>query len=97
MYTVLAEKEHTMPTVGVSMRKLKSVLQLHFEQNLSQHKIADRFNLSVGFKVKIGVVTVHDQYYVVFTIILLCTNFSQNITFFTPKKRVGFCSAYDIF
>jgi transposase len=37
-----------MPTKGVSMRKIKSVLRLHYECQLSQHQIAKSLNLSVG-------------------------------------------------
>jgi transposase len=37
-----------MPTLGVSMRKIKSILRLHFESKLSQHQIANSIQLSVG-------------------------------------------------
>lgn len=37
-----------MPTPGVSMRKIKTILRLHFESKLSQHQIAHSTQLSVG-------------------------------------------------
>lgn len=37
-----------MPTPGVTMRKLKTILRLHFEAKLSQHQIANSVQLSVG-------------------------------------------------
>ena len=37
-----------MPTQGVSMRKIKAILRLHFEAKLSQHQIAQSLNLSSG-------------------------------------------------
>lgn len=37
-----------MPAKGVSMRKIKTLLQLHYACNLSQHQIANSLNLSVG-------------------------------------------------
>lgn len=37
-----------MPTLGVSMRKIKTILRLHFEAKLSQHQIANSVQLSVG-------------------------------------------------
>jgi transposase len=37
-----------MPTQGISMKKLKTVLRLHFEGKLSQHQIATSLQLSVG-------------------------------------------------
>ena len=37
-----------MPTPGVSMRKIKAILRLHFEAKLSQHQIANSVQLSVG-------------------------------------------------
>jgi transposase len=37
-----------MTTKGVSMRKLKELLRLHFDLKLSQHKIAQTLNLSSG-------------------------------------------------
>jgi DNA-binding transcriptional regulator LsrR (DeoR family) len=37
-----------MPTPGVTMRKIKTVLRLHFEANLSQHQIANSLQISVG-------------------------------------------------
>lgn len=37
-----------MPTKGVSMRKIKSALRLHYECKLSQHQIAKSLGLSVG-------------------------------------------------
>lgn len=41
-------KEDYMPAKGVSMRKIKTLLRLHFDCNLSQHKIAKSLSLSVG-------------------------------------------------
>jgi transposase len=37
-----------MPTPGVSMRKIKTILRLHFESKLSQHQIADSVQVSAG-------------------------------------------------
>ena len=37
-----------MPTNGVSMRKIKSILRLHYESKLSQHQIAKSLQLSSG-------------------------------------------------
>lgn len=37
-----------MPTKGVSMRKIKTILRLHHESKLSQHQIANSLHLSVG-------------------------------------------------
>jgi transposase len=37
-----------MPTPEVSMRKIKTLLRLHFESKLSQHRIASSVQLSVG-------------------------------------------------
>jgi len=37
-----------MPAEGVSMRKIKTVLRLHYEAKLSQHQIAHSVGLSVG-------------------------------------------------
>lgn len=37
-----------MPTPGVSMRKIKTMLRLHFESKLSQHQIASSIQVSVG-------------------------------------------------
>jgi len=37
-----------MPTPGVSMRKIKTIIRLHFEAKLSQHQIASSLQLSVG-------------------------------------------------
>jgi transposase len=37
-----------MPTRGISMRKIKTLLRLHHECNLSQHQIAKSLSLSVG-------------------------------------------------
>lgn len=37
-----------MPAAGISMRKIKSILRLHFESKLSQHQIASSLKLSVG-------------------------------------------------
>jgi predicted transcriptional regulator len=33
---------------GVSMRKIKEILRLHFELGLKQRQIADSLNISVG-------------------------------------------------
>jgi predicted transcriptional regulator len=37
-----------MPTKGVTMRKIKSILRLRYELKLSQHQIADSLGLSSG-------------------------------------------------
>lgn len=37
-----------MPTQGVSMRKIRTILRLHYESKLSQHQIANSIQLSVG-------------------------------------------------
>ncbi len=37
-----------MPTQGVSMRKIKTILRLHYESKLSQHQIANSIQISVG-------------------------------------------------
>lgn len=37
-----------MPTPGVSMRKIKTILRLYFEAKLSQHQISNSVQLSVG-------------------------------------------------
>lgn len=37
-----------MPAQGISMRKIKEVLRLSFEQHMSQHQIAHSLQLSVG-------------------------------------------------
>ena len=37
-----------MPTPGVSMRKIKTILRLHFESKLSQHQIASSIQVSAG-------------------------------------------------
>jgi transposase len=37
-----------MPTEGVSMRKIKTILRLYHESKLSQHQIANSLQLSVG-------------------------------------------------
>ena len=37
-----------MPTLGVSMRKIKTILRLHYESKLSQRQIARSVDLSVG-------------------------------------------------
>jgi transposase len=37
-----------MPTQGVSMRKIKQILRLHYECKLSQHQIATSLQVSVG-------------------------------------------------
>lgn len=37
-----------MPTNGVSMRKIKTILRLHYESHFSQHQIANSVQLSVG-------------------------------------------------
>lgn len=42
------EEETKMPTPGVSMRKIKTILRLHFESKLSQHQIAHSLQISSG-------------------------------------------------
>jgi transposase len=37
-----------MPTIGVSMRKIKTILRLHYESKLSQRQIARSVQLSIG-------------------------------------------------
>lgn len=37
-----------MPTPGVSMRKIKTIMRLHFESKLSQHQIASSVQVSAG-------------------------------------------------
>lgn len=37
-----------MPTQGISMRKIKQILRLHYECQLSQHQIATSLHVSVG-------------------------------------------------
>jgi len=41
-------EETIMPTQGVSMRKIRTILRLHHESKLSQHQIASSLHLSVG-------------------------------------------------
>jgi transposase len=38
----------TMPTLGISMRQIKTILRLHYESKLSQRQIARSLQLSIG-------------------------------------------------
>src|SRR5277367_2917375 len=48
MFPLTIKRKHHMPTKEISMKKIKTVLRLHYESELSQQQIADSLQLSVS-------------------------------------------------